>query len=178
MPFQLVQMTSNGTVPPDLGIWSQDILDDLLQILPAPEWGLNHEYSLKTILPQIANLCQISYDIRLALAEEDICGNIQLLVYPSDTQFQQGTMNSAGEASGLKPGQMGDIAGTVGLGLRELVVNKSSQGISELEFKILLSPDVILAQHVQASLKLDDNNSTSSMQGIWNRDNSWGLDKD
>ncbi|KJA24251.1 hypothetical protein HYPSUDRAFT_39015 [Hypholoma sublateritium FD-334 SS-4] len=189
MPFQLVQMVSNGTVPPDLRTWSQEILDDLLQILPTPEWGLNSDYGLKTILPKIANLCQISYDIRLALAEEDICGNIQLLVYPSDTQFQQETMNSAEappEASGLEIDEGGDIAGTVGIGLRESVVKKSSQGISELAFNTLLAPDVILARHLQAALKLDGINLTSnnpvflssaeSMQGVWDHDNFWGQD--
>ena len=165
MPYQLVQMMPNGTVAPDLDTWSQEILDDLLQILPAPERGLNNYYCCETILPNLVNLCQISYDIRLGLAEEDICGNIQLLVYPSDTQFQEDEMNTVGtppEVLDLESDQMGDIAGTVGLGLRECTVNRTSQGTSELLYKTLLAPDVILTRHVLASLKSDvSDNSTA-----------------
>ena len=170
LPFQLVQMTSNGPVPPDLGTWSQEILNDLLQILPAPEWGLNDNYCGETILPELANLCQISYDIRLALAEEDICGNIQLLVYPSDTQFQEDAMNNVDtppKVLGLKLDQLGDIAGTVGLGLRECAVNRTSQGTSGLQFKTLLAPNVILTRHVLASLKSNRTDKSLVNNPFW-----------
>ncbi len=161
-----------GRYPPDLATWSQEILGDLLQILPVPEWGLNNNYCHETILPELVVLCQISYDIRLGLAEEDICGNIQLVVYPSDTQFQEDVMNNADtppKVLGLKPDHLGDIAGTVGLGLRECVVNRTSQGISELQFTTLLAPapDVILTRHVLASLKSNKTDKVLVNDPFW-----------
>lgn len=161
---------SNGTIPPDLQTWSEEVLRDLLQILPSPAPGLTSYSRSQIILPKLIQLCRISYSIRLALAEEDICGNLQMLVYPPDTPFGQGEMNVPQVVGGARAAlnrsvtnHAGDIAGTIGIGLREVKVEKSREGISLLKYRTLLPPSVILARDVQASVNLGDCSSAPNL---------------
>ena len=100
MPFQLIQMMSNGKAPPNLQPWAEEVLNDLLQILPSPAPGLTSYSRNQVILPKLIQVCQISYNIRLALAEDDICGNLQLLIYPPDTPFGRDEMRVPQVADG------------------------------------------------------------------------------
>ncbi len=154
---------SNGKATPDLQPWAEDILNDLLQILPSPAPGLTSYSRNHVISPKLIQVCQISYDIRLALAEDDICGNLQLLIYPPDTPFGRDEMRvpqvADGPSGALNKSAIdhsGDIAGTIGIGLREVKIEKSREGISSLKYRTLLAPSVMLARDIQASLSIDD----------------------
>ncbi|KJA24250.1 hypothetical protein HYPSUDRAFT_39014 [Hypholoma sublateritium FD-334 SS-4] len=59
--------------------------------------------------------------------------------------------------------QVGDISGTIGIGLREVKVEKSKEGISLLKYRTLLAPSVILARDIQASVSLGDSSSASNL---------------
>ena len=163
MPFQLIQMMSNGKAPPNLQPWAEEVLNDLLQILPSPAPGLTSYSPNQVILPKLIQLCQISYNIRLALAEDDICGNLQLLIYPPDTPFGRDEMRvpqvADGPSGALNKSAVdhtGDISGTIGIGLREVKIEKSREGISLLKHRTLLAPSVMLARDIQASLSIGD----------------------
>lgn len=108
------------------------------------------EYREDILLPVLTNLARVSYDLRLALAEEDICGNVQLHVPPPDVQFQPDSMYAIHtenfETQNRGPKELGDVVGSTSIGLRSISIQKSDAGASLIHRTTILPPNVILVR--------------------------------
>ncbi|KAF9473009.1 hypothetical protein BDN70DRAFT_937756 [Pholiota conissans] len=143
--FQAISVASK-VGSPNFGSWARHVLDDLLEIIPA------QNIRRDDVLPTIVSLVECAYNIRQGLSEEDICGNLQLRVPPSDLQFESESMvwpnNTNLKITKSSPTDLGDIAGCTGIGLEKVLVQKSRDGISSINRTTILPPTVVLAREL------------------------------
>ncbi|KAF9473008.1 hypothetical protein BDN70DRAFT_997870 [Pholiota conissans] len=150
--FQAVQITANASSP-DLSSWATEIMNDLISVLPVP--NMTRELREDILLPVLTPLVQQAYDIRMALAEGDICGNLRLLIPSSDIHFQPESMSRPDDLTlriqKNEPADLGDTAGCTGIGLQSISIQKSKSGASFIECTTVLLPTIVLARDLVIS---------------------------
>ena len=128
--------------------WVKDIIDELGLFLTMAGLRMKTRsvtlFSTKTLA-----LVEEAYNLRAAMAEKDICGDLEIAIVPPDTLFQEKWMMDA-HADPTKVDTTDQppvdfVAGTTGIGLQRRVserVNGQFQSRMEIELK----PKVTLAR--------------------------------
>jgi len=101
---------------------------------------------------KIQTIIALAYDLRAALAEKDIIGDIELVVVSPDSPFQPKWMQeehtTERKATVTMLTQMEAIAGTTGIGLKRPNVG----GLRGEAYTYPLKPTVVLARVLRESL--------------------------
>ncbi|KAF8912201.1 hypothetical protein CPB84DRAFT_1761605 [Gymnopilus junonius] len=101
---------------------------------------------------KLLSLVKMAYDVRTALAEKDICGDLDLSVIGPDMPFQPKWMEEAHAMTRHQLGttmRMEPIAGTCGMGLKRVEVKKDAA--SQQDQIVVLKPRVVLARVLDES---------------------------
>lgn len=151
-----VKIISTESAKPEFDGWVNEIIGDLSQILLVG--GVKMRLGRSDILPsRLLLLIQIAYDLRLALAEKDICGGLELAAPSPDLPFHPSFMQDAEEHAnqGRKksinnPNPEGSnkpefIAGTSALGLKRTL--NGQPGVYEMVVK----PRVVLIRVLEST---------------------------
>ena len=133
------------------GEWAADVLRDLSQVLSVA--GLRMRLNRTSMFTsKLLSLVKMAYDVRTALAEKDICGNLELSVVGPDLPFQPRWMEEAHAMSRQQHGatlQTEPIVGTCGMGLKRAEVKK--KGNDAQDYSVVLKPKVVLARVLEES---------------------------
>ncbi len=151
-----VKIISTESATPEFDAWVNEITSDLSRILLVG--GVKMRSGTSDILPsKLLPLIKIAYDLRLALAEKDLCGGLELAAPSPDLPFHPNFMQDAEEyalqgsrkkntnnlsTDGFEP-QF--IAGTSALGLKRTL--NGQPGVYEMVVK----PRVVLIRVLETT---------------------------
>ncbi|KAF9552616.1 hypothetical protein CPC08DRAFT_728488 [Agrocybe pediades] len=121
--------------------WVSDILQDLSEIFSLGGVWIDWDpHKAKFI-----TLVRLAYEVRTALAEKDLCGNLELFIVGSGMPFQRKWMSeehpSDSDKSAIPSMKMDPVAGTCGIGLRR--VGKTAADANQTA-DVVLKPKVVL----------------------------------
>ncbi|KDR73741.1 hypothetical protein GALMADRAFT_212553 [Galerina marginata CBS 339.88] len=143
---KILQTDSNAIVTMKFPDWVVDLTKDLALILSIG--GLRIRTNRSSLFTsKLLTLVKIAYDVRTALAEKDICGDLELSVVGPDMPFQTKWMEEAHAMSRnkvLATMQMEPIAGTSGMGLQR----STQPGETPV---VVMKPKVVLARVLEES---------------------------
>ena len=127
--------------------WVKDLIDELGLFLTMA--GLRMKTRSATLFStKTLTLVEDAYNLRAAMAEKDICGDLEIIILPPDTPFQAKWMMDA-HADSTKVDtdqpQVDFVAGTTGIGLQRKV-SKRVNGQFQSRMEIELKPKVTLAR--------------------------------
>jgi hypothetical protein len=139
-----IKIIPTESAAPDFNSWVKDVVQDLTSILAVG--GVKMPVLKTSLLPaKIEPLLKLAYNLRLALAERDICGGLEIAAPSPDVPFNPKFMEDAEEFALQKsrkrkvesPGVSwldgGYIAGTNGIGLRRTL--NGQPGVFEMVVK-------------------------------------------
>ncbi|KAF9532778.1 hypothetical protein CPB83DRAFT_890458 [Crepidotus variabilis] len=151
------QVIRTGSGDPDYDNWIKEITDDLLPLLRLS--GVRIPSSESDLLStKLLPILKLAYNLRLALAERDICGGLELAVPLPDTPFHPTFMDSgdagkksrklAKEASSQATDWTVEesIAGTKAIGLKRTLDGKLGQ------YEMVVLPQVMFVRELEASV--------------------------
>ena len=137
--------TQNGRIKFDE--WVEDIIDELALFLTMAGVGMKTRSDTR-FYERTKALVKAAYDLRTAMAEKDICGDLEILIVPPDTPFQEKSRMDA-HADPTKvdtdQSQVNFVAGTTGIGLQRKVSERVDRQFKS-RMKIVMKPKVMLAR--------------------------------
>ena len=139
-----IKIIPTGPGTPDFGSWVKDVVEDLTSVLVVG--GVSMPVMKTSLLPsKIEPLLKLAYNLRLGLAERDICGGLEVSAPPPDVPFHPQFMEDAEEFALQKSRKRnveslalswleGEyIAGTNGIGLKRTL--NGQPGVYEMVVK-------------------------------------------
>ena len=129
--------------------WSYEILNNLSMTLCTGNYVLSRLKSHPATLVKLEKLLKVVYDLRLALAEKDRTGGLEILVVQPDTEYIPRMMEDAhllelGATTKRKNGPDGLVSiGTSAIGLQREEIDPRDGG--SLGIEIVLRPKVVLS---------------------------------
>ena len=111
-------------------------------------------FSTKTLA-----LVKVAYDLRTAMAENDICGGLEIVIVPPDTPFQAKWMLDAhAHLRKVDTDQLrvDYVAGTTGIGLQRSKMLETVDGQFQSRMEIVLKPMVMLAHALKLTSETDN----------------------
>ena len=125
----------------------KDIIDELGLFLTMA--GLRMKTRCATLFStQTLALVKLAYDLKTAMAEKDICGDLEIAIVPPDTPFQaKWMMDAHADSTKVDTDQprVDSVAGTTGIGLQRKVMERVD-GQFRSRMEIELKPKVTLAR--------------------------------
>ncbi|CAA7271038.1 unnamed protein product [Cyclocybe aegerita] len=126
-----VQILQPEVKTPSFENWAVDVIGDLIPVLQTGGVQMRSP-SIGLFTSKIKALIQLAYELRLAMAEKDICG-VEIMSFSPDAVFMSKYMDNAHEIVGRKKAPVKRtsmteaeyIAGTSGLGLQRVVGSSS-----------------------------------------------------
>ncbi|KAJ3515506.1 hypothetical protein NLJ89_g1714 [Agrocybe chaxingu] len=120
-----VQILQPEVKTPSFENWATDVIRDLIPVLQTGGVQMSSP-SVSLFTSKVKTLIQLAYELRLAMAEKDICG-VEIMSFSPETVFLSKYMDNAHEIVGRKKAPVKRtsteaeyIAGTSGLGLQRV----------------------------------------------------------
>ena len=108
-------------------------------------------FSTKTLA-----LVKVAYDLRTAMAEKDICGDLEIVIVPPDTPFQEKWMidtHADPRKADTDQSRVDYVTGTTAMGLQRKV-SGTVDGQFQSRMEIELKPKVTLAHALKSQQEL------------------------